>query len=140
MAHFLTVVDPTERLIGKRRFISGGQKAISDPPLKKFKHPPYFVPELAHIVALCDERLPFALMMNELTNREMVHGGCMDQANGSCLAIPILRFPMELVGIEHSTLEKLHDQLDSAYIRYQTQLRGFRTWNLEVKFSSISGR
>lgn len=64
----------------------------------------------------------------------------MDQANGSCLAVPILRFPMELVGIPSSTLDKLHNQLNSAYIRYQTQLRGFRTWNLEIKFSSLRDR
>lgn len=59
------VVDPSERLIGKRRYVSAGQKT-SEPSQKKFKHPPYFVPELAHIVALCDERLPYALMMSEV--------------------------------------------------------------------------
>lgn len=64
----------------------------------------------------------------------------MDQANGSCLAIPILRFPMDLPGIPATTLDKLHHQLNSAYIRYQTQLRGFRTWNLEIKFSPLKGR
>lgn len=69
----------------------------------------------------------------------MVHGGCMDQANGTCLAVPILRFPLELAGIPVSTMDKLHNQLNSAYIRYQTQMRGYRTWNLEMKFTGLSG-
>lgn len=59
------VIDPVERIIGKRRYSSGCQNNL-EPSLKKFKHPPYFVPELAHIVALCDERLPFGLMMSEV--------------------------------------------------------------------------
>lgn len=63
--NFFVVADPSERLVGKRRFLSASQKG-SEPSQKRFRHPPYFVPELAHIVALCDERLPYALMMTEV--------------------------------------------------------------------------
>jgi len=36
---------------------------------KKSKHPPYFIPQLAHIVAMCDERLPFALLCHEVNTK-----------------------------------------------------------------------
>lgn len=30
------------------------------------KHPAYFIPELAHVVALCDERIPFVTLAHEV--------------------------------------------------------------------------
>lgn len=63
------MVDPSERILGKRK---PGHLSLSvwskpgEPSTKKQKHPAYFVPELAHIVAMCDERLPFALLTVEV--------------------------------------------------------------------------
>lgn len=37
---------------------------------KKAKHPAYFIPELAHVCALCDERIPFTILANEVRNSE----------------------------------------------------------------------
>lgn len=34
--------------------------------VKKVKHPAYFIPELAHVVALCDERIPFTTLAQEV--------------------------------------------------------------------------
>ena len=109
---------------------------------KRHKHPAYFVPELAHIVALCDERLPFALMTTEFSNRGIIHGGCRVEANGSCLSVPIFQFPVcgaLLSAMSHlpkNTVSQLHERLDSAVVRSQMQLKGFRTWNLELKFTN----
>lgn len=36
------------------------------PPAKRPKTPAYFIPELAHVVALCDERMPFVTLAQEV--------------------------------------------------------------------------
>ncbi|CAG7734428.1 unnamed protein product [Allacma fusca] len=147
------VLDPSERIMGKRKLGLGsnpmGQIVKSGElnPAKKHKHPAYFVPELAHIVALCDERLPFALMTNEFTKRDIIHSGCRVEANGTCLSVSIFQFPSNSIlagsNLPKNTLLKLHERLQSATVRSQMQLKGFRTWNLELKFNAsrrIHGR
>jgi hypothetical protein len=62
------------------------------------------------------------------------------EANGTCLSIPIFRFATVVPGIPENMMEKLHMKLDSAHIRSQVQLKGFRTWNLELKFCSQGPR
>ena len=42
---------------------------------QRSKHPAYFIPELAHVVAMCDERIPFLGMAQEFTKREIPHQG-----------------------------------------------------------------
>lgn len=37
---------------------------------KKIKHPAYFIPELAHVCALYDERIPFTVLANEVRIRK----------------------------------------------------------------------
>lgn len=68
------VVDPSERIMGKRKLVANPMPQLAKPgelnPAKKQKPPAYFVPELAHIVALCDERLPFALITTEVCQQE----------------------------------------------------------------------
>jgi mediator of RNA polymerase II transcription subunit 14 len=62
---FSPETEPAESLLGKRR-LSGQSQSKQNDQFKKNKHPAYFVPELAHIVAMCDERLPFALLAHEV--------------------------------------------------------------------------
>lgn len=47
---------------------SGKRKAVSklDSPPKRSKQPAYFISELAHVVAMCDERLPFVTLATEV--------------------------------------------------------------------------
>lgn len=40
----------------------------NDSASKRAKHPAYFIPELAHVVAMCDERLPFVPLAEEVYN------------------------------------------------------------------------
>lgn len=59
-----TYVDDTA--IGKRKAAGVSESA----PLSKQQktvYPAYFIPELAHIVAMCDEKLPFIAMAQEVS-------------------------------------------------------------------------
>lgn len=65
MLGIYVVVEPTVKIFGKRKVI-GKQ---DDSNAKRIKqHGSFYVAELAHVVALCDERLPFALLTNEVYN------------------------------------------------------------------------
>lgn len=37
-----------------------------EPSARRSKQPAYFIAELAHVVAMCDERLPFVTLANEV--------------------------------------------------------------------------
>lgn len=39
----------------------------NDPSNRRNKSPAYFIPELAHAVALCDERIPFVILAQEVS-------------------------------------------------------------------------
>ncbi|XP_021960036.1 mediator of RNA polymerase II transcription subunit 14 isoform X1 [Folsomia candida] len=132
------VLDFSERVLGKRKMGSPHVKP-GEPSLKKQKNPAYFVPELAHIVAMCDERLPFALLTVEFSKVGIIHSGCTVLAQGSCLGVGIFRFPSTLPNIPQSTLEKLDSFVESAFVRTQTQLRGHKTWNLDIRFTKWGG-
>jgi mediator of RNA polymerase II transcription subunit 14 len=54
--------DQNEKFPGKRK--SGGRQ---EPGSRRTKHPAYFIPELAHVVALCDERIPFVTLAQEVS-------------------------------------------------------------------------
>lgn len=62
------ITEPTDKT-NKRR--STGQSGRIDVAgtgghNRRFKHPAYFIPELAHVVALCDERIPFVTLAQEV--------------------------------------------------------------------------
>ncbi|XP_065213759.1 mediator of RNA polymerase II transcription subunit 14-like isoform X2 [Planococcus citri] len=60
---------------------------------KKTKHPAYFIPELAHAVALCDQRIPFTTLTQELTKREISHQGIQVEANATALSVKLIQLP-----------------------------------------------
>lgn len=64
-----------------------------DKPRKQLKHPAYFIPELAHIVALCDERLPFTVLAQELTKCGISNQGVQVEANATTFVLKILSLP-----------------------------------------------
>ncbi|XP_050538100.1 mediator of RNA polymerase II transcription subunit 14 [Daktulosphaira vitifoliae] len=77
-------IDPNNR---KRTIIR------NDQPRKIPKHPAYFIPELAHIVALCDERLPFTVLAQELTKCGISNQGVQIEANATTFVLKILSLP-----------------------------------------------
>jgi hypothetical protein len=54
--------DQSEKFPPKRK--AGGRQ---EPGSRRTKHPAYFIPELAHVVALCDERIPFVTLAQEVS-------------------------------------------------------------------------
>jgi mediator of RNA polymerase II transcription subunit 14 len=62
MSFYHYFADQSEKFPGKRK--SGGRQ---EPGSRRTKHPAYFIPELAHVVALCDERIPFVTLAQEVS-------------------------------------------------------------------------
>lgn len=63
------------------------------PKQQKSIYPAYFIPELAHVVAMCDEKLPFVALAKELTRRKIPHGGLQVEANATSLVLKLLTLP-----------------------------------------------
>jgi mediator of RNA polymerase II transcription subunit 14 len=59
----------------------------------KLTYPAYFIPELAHIVAMCDEKLPFIALAQELMKKNIPHSGLQDEAHSSSLVLNLLTLP-----------------------------------------------
>ncbi|CAD6234893.1 GSCOCG00007749001-RA-CDS [Cotesia congregata] len=60
---------------------------------KKMKHSAYFIPELAYVVALCDERIPFVSLAHELNKRGIPHQGLQVDTNATAIVLKILQLP-----------------------------------------------
>lgn len=75
------------------------------PPAKQQKtiYPAYFIPELAHVVAMCDEKLPFVCLARELSKRKIPHSGLQVEANATSLVLKLLSLP--LLGSQQVTPE-----------------------------------
>lgn len=63
------------------------------PKQQKTIYPAYFIPELAHVVAMCDEKLPFVALAAELTRRKIPNGGLQVEANATSLVLKLLSLP-----------------------------------------------
>ncbi|KAL1123440.1 hypothetical protein AAG570_002520 [Ranatra chinensis] len=79
----------------------------TDIACKKAKNPAYFIPELAHVVALCDERLPFVTLAQELSRRDIAHQGLQVEANATALVLRIVQMPCP-PGIQSNSLHWQH--------------------------------
>ncbi|XP_063699988.1 mediator of RNA polymerase II transcription subunit 14 [Culicoides brevitarsis] len=69
------------------------------PPKQTKRYPAYFIPELAHVVAMCDEKLPFVQMGQELSNRGIPHCGLQVEANATSSVMKILSLPQPLAPV-----------------------------------------
>nr|NP_612041.2 mediator complex subunit 14, isoform A [Drosophila melanogaster]Q9W0P8.4 RecName: Full=Mediator of RNA polymerase II transcription subunit 14; AltName: Full=Mediator complex subunit 14; AltName: Full=dRGR1 [Drosophila melanogaster]AAF47395.4 mediator complex subunit 14, isoform A [Drosophila melanogaster]AGW25608.1 FI21204p1 [Drosophila melanogaster] len=65
------------------------------PPAKQQKtiFPAYFIPELAHVVAMCDEKIPFMNLAQTLSKHNIPHSGLQVEANATSLVLKILALP-----------------------------------------------
>lgn len=68
---------------------------ILAPPAKQQKtiFPAYFIPELAHVVAMCDEKIPFLNLAQTLSKFRIPHSGLQVEANATSLVLKILALP-----------------------------------------------
>ncbi|KAG1686097.1 Mediator of RNA polymerase II transcription subunit 14 [Nymphon striatum] len=114
---------------------SGLGKRISDvSSLAEVKHPKYsrcFVSKLAHVIALCDERIPFSILMEELSRRGIAHQGIQVEAHGNNLTLGIVKHP-QVPGVSKTTYDRLYSQMLSCKIRIQG--KGARCWLVEYVF------
>ncbi|XP_054267906.1 mediator of RNA polymerase II transcription subunit 14-like [Macrosteles quadrilineatus] len=86
---FTSVDEQQNEKCGSKRK-QGGR---NDPSSRRSKSPAYFIPELAHVVALCDERIPFVSLAQELTRREISHQGLQVEANATALVLRLVQLP-----------------------------------------------
>lgn len=57
-------------------------------------YPAYFIPELAHVVAMCDEKLPFYALIRALSKRNLSHSGLQVEAKSTSLVLKLLALPI----------------------------------------------
>lgn len=60
--NFIGIIDDVSN---KRKHCFGSESA-STSKQPKTVYPAYFIPELAHVVAMCDEKLPFVALAQEV--------------------------------------------------------------------------
>ncbi|XP_015120340.1 mediator of RNA polymerase II transcription subunit 14 isoform X1 [Diachasma alloeum] len=115
---------------------SGRQDASGTPQSRRPKHPAYFIPELAHVVALCDERIPFITLALELTKRDIAHQGLQVEANATALVLKPVLLPAPSPTINASPgWQALLKRLLSVSIRVQGKGMA-KTWMAEFVFYS----
>ncbi|OXU18250.1 hypothetical protein TSAR_004954 [Trichomalopsis sarcophagae] len=101
---------------------------------KRTKSPAYFIPELAHVVALCDEQIPFVMLAQELTKREIAHQGLQIEANATALVLKLVQLPAPSTNLAtNSAWNALLKRLLSVAIRVQGKGTG-KTWLAEFVF------
>ncbi|XP_025271360.1 mediator of RNA polymerase II transcription subunit 14 isoform X4 [Camponotus floridanus] len=128
------VVETT--MSNKRRStgIGGRTDAVGTSQNRRAKHPAYFIPELAHVVALCDERIPFVTLAQELTRREIAHQGLQVEANATALVLKLVQLPAPSPTIATSSAwHALLKRLLSVSIRVQGKGMA-KTWMVEFVF------
>ena len=81
-------------------------------PARRAKQPAYFIAELVHVVAMCDERLPYVGLANELTKRAIFHQGLQVEANATGLVLRLVQLPpptaeVGVGGAWHALLKRL---------------------------------
>lgn len=125
---FTSVDDQSEKFPQKRK--AGGRQ---EPGSRRTKHPAYFIPELAHVVALCDERIPFVTLAQELTKREIAHQGLQVEANATALVLRLVQLPPPPgVDTQSASWLALLKRLLSVAIRVQG--KATKSWMAEFVF------
>lgn len=129
---------------------SNGLDTGPPPKLQKTIYPAYFIPELAHVVAMCDEKLPFVCMAQELSRRLIPHSGLQVEANATSLVLKLLSLPqpgavsaqMQAEGkistspvVDPDVWNALMKRLLSVAIRSQFNINKHnRVWTIELVF------
>ncbi|XP_033360225.1 mediator of RNA polymerase II transcription subunit 14 [Bombus vosnesenskii] len=113
---------------------SGRSDASTTLQNRRSKQPAYFIPELAHVVALCDERIPFVTLAQELTRRDIAHQGLQVEANATALVLKLVQLPAPFAGVSTSCAwYALLKRLLSVSIRVQGKGMA-KTWMAEFVF------
>ncbi|KAL6442112.1 hypothetical protein ACFW04_002431 [Cataglyphis niger] len=128
------VVETTTTNKRRSTGVGGRTDAVGTSQNRRAKHPAYFIPELAHVVALCDERIPFVTLAQELTRREIAHQGLQVEANATALVLKLVQLPAPSPIIATSSAwHALLKRLLSVSIRVQGKGMA-KTWMVEFVF------
>ena len=101
-------------------------------PSKRAKHPAYLLPDLSHMVAQCEERLPFIALAHQLTRRDILHQGVTVESNATAWSLKLVSLPA-VEGVSKPVMAALNRRLIAATIRLQ--VKGSRAWMLEFIFN-----
>ncbi|XP_045529782.1 mediator of RNA polymerase II transcription subunit 14 [Pieris brassicae] len=121
-----TPLDTPGMQTGKRKLAITATRSV------RARQPAYFLPELAHVVAAADERVPFVNLARELANRGVTHGGVQPEWSGSALAMRIVDLPKPDSAPVHA-VAALRARLLAATIRLTTKNQA-RVWTAEIVF------
>ena len=127
-----TAISSQDVAFGKRKESPSRTKGDVPGPSKRAKHPAYLLPDLSHVVALCDERIPFAALAAQLTRREILHQGLSVEAHGTALSLKLVCLP-PVEGVPKAVMLSLNRRLIAATIRIQ--VKGSRAWMFEFIFN-----
>ncbi|XP_050349696.1 mediator of RNA polymerase II transcription subunit 14 [Nymphalis io] len=111
---------------GKRKLSPANNRAV------RVRQPAYFLPELAHVVAAADERVPFVNLAQELAARGVTHGGVQAEWSGSALGMRIVALPRP-EGAGEGAAAALRARLLAATVRLTTKNQA-RVWTAEIVF------
>ncbi|CAB3237391.1 unnamed protein product [Arctia plantaginis] len=111
---------------GKRKLSLANQRAV------RVRQPAYFIPELAHVVAAADERVPFVNLAQELAARGVSHGGVQPEWSGSALGMRVVALPRPDAACARAAAA-LRARLLAATIRLTTKNQA-RVWTAEIVF------
>lgn len=123
--------DDRDYLSRKRKLLLGDK---SEPPAKKQAYSSvWFVPELMHIIAMCEERLPLVELGEELDRRNIAHQGIQVEGEGVAMSLALLQAPPSPSGMDPDSVTQLRKSLMSFLFRLQS--RSVRTWVVEAVFA-----
>ncbi|XP_037940367.1 mediator of RNA polymerase II transcription subunit 14 isoform X2 [Teleopsis dalmanni] len=120
------------------------------PKQQKTIYPAYFIPELAHVVAMCDEKIPFFNLSNQFSLHNIPNSDLQVESNATSLVLKLLSLPMPgsqaqgeqknnaqfLPVIEKHVWQDLLKRLISIGIRSQMNKNNLiRHWIVEIAFN-----
>ncbi|XP_022648416.1 mediator of RNA polymerase II transcription subunit 14-like [Varroa jacobsoni] len=101
--------------------------------MKKPRYSGYFFSDVAHIVAFCDDRLPFCSLTRELESRGICHRGLQIEGAQTNFCVNIVQMPpTKENGLSEEVAEELRHSLLSCTFRLQ--VKGIKAWLCELVF------
>ncbi|XP_070537690.1 mediator of RNA polymerase II transcription subunit 14-like isoform X2 [Ptychodera flava] len=116
----------------KRKHTAHGLSERLSKLLRSSDDIPYFLPELAHTVAMCDARIPFIGLCDELALFNLCHQGVQVEGEGLGLCVKIVNMPV-CEGIPCEINDMLSKSVLDCSIRLQGKTN--KTWLVHFIFS-----
>jgi mediator of RNA polymerase II transcription subunit 14 len=127
--------DP-DYLARKRKLLLGDTGDVfRPPPAKKPRLSIWFVPQLTHIIAMCEERLPLVALGEELEKRGIPHRGLQVDGEGVGMSLSLVHAPPYPSDIDANIIKQLNSCLLS--LTFRLQYRGIRVWIAEAVFTKL---